>query len=155
MVDPFPPSPWLTGHDPYSLNSNPGSTELPITTCLHLNYPRQPLLSLIYPLRLLAVTPHDCSQDNTHDRWPSFGHCWILRIQCARPTLPWKRGQSMTSSRTGFRALAIFLMFYWQTLSAKVMLFFTYLHPELFMLLLFTCIFINVLCQYVLPYIMW
>ena len=50
--------------------------------------PGQPLLSLLYPLCLLAVSLHACSQDNTHDRRPSYGHCWILRIQLVRPTLP-------------------------------------------------------------------
>ena len=63
-----------------SLNSNLDSTELYSLGQL--------LLSLIYPLCLPAVTLHACSQDNTHDRRPSFGHCWILRIQLARPTLP-------------------------------------------------------------------
>ena len=53
----------------------------------------QPLLSLIYPLYLPAVTLHACSQDNAHDRRPSLRHCWILRIQHAHPTLP-RQGSS-------------------------------------------------------------
>ena len=74
---------WTRSVLQHSLGSNLYFTELSNSNTLG-----QPLLSLIYPLCLPAVTLHTCSQDNTHDGRPSFGHCWILRIQRARPTLP-------------------------------------------------------------------
>ena len=78
-----PVADWTRSVLQHSLGSNLYFTELSNSNTLG-----QPLLSLIYPLCLLAVTLHACSQDNTHGRRPSFGHCWILRIQRARPTSP-------------------------------------------------------------------
>ena len=66
-------------------NANTDTNANTLTLSLSLG---QPLLSLIYPLYLPAVTLHARSQDNTHDRRPNLRHCWILRIQRARPTLP-------------------------------------------------------------------
>ena len=82
---PLLPSTWLTEHE---LCFSKPLTRLSVLQNSLFNSLGQPLLSLIYSIYLPAMTPHACSQDNTHDRRPSFGHCWILRIQRASPTLP-------------------------------------------------------------------
>ena len=78
-----PMADWTRSMFQHLPGSSLDSTELSNSKTL----PGQPLLSLIYPLCLPEVTLHAFSQDNTHDRWPSFGHYCILRIQCAHPTL--------------------------------------------------------------------
>ena len=83
--------PWWATRQPILASTDTNAYTLTLSLSLTQSNPELPgqlLLSLIYPLYLPAVTLHACSQDSTHDRRPNLRHCWILRIQRARPTLP-------------------------------------------------------------------